>query len=74
MRLLLKAGADIEARDSQGQTPLLATIDDDVAMALIVAGADITARDDAGTTVLANAKSSHLKKTLIYLNAHSRRP
>ena len=74
VRLLLKAGADIEARDSQGQTPLLATIDDDVAMALIVAGADITARDDAGTTVLANAKSSHLKKTLIYLNAHSRRP
>lgn len=74
VRLLLKAGADIEARDTQGQTPLLATIDDDVAMALIVAGADITARDDAGTTVLANAKSSHLKKTLVYLNAHSRRP
>ncbi|MES2708729.1 MAG: ankyrin repeat domain-containing protein [Verrucomicrobiota bacterium] len=53
VRFLVKHGADREARDGDGLTPLLATMDNfGVAEALIAAGADLTAKDPADGTVI----------------------
>jgi uncharacterized protein len=52
-RILIKAGADLNARDSYGKTPLMdaATFSFDVMYVLLEAGADIRAKDDAGLPV-----------------------
>ncbi len=53
---LLAAGADLEARDEEGMTPLLAAIihafEDGVPELLLELGADLHARDAAGRTAL----------------------
>ena len=60
MRRLLAAGAEVEARDDRGATPLLVAARrgwPDVLTTLLDAGADVLARDAAGATasVLARA-------------------
>jgi ankyrin repeat protein len=50
LRLLVKAGADINARDGKGNTILHETIATDVAEELIRLGADVNARNTAGET------------------------
>ena len=56
IELLLDAGASIEARDSEGQTPLHTAVEASrsatVVEALLDSGADINATDDAGRTPL----------------------
>jgi|GEM_PF-1887885 len=55
VRLLLAKGADLEARDESGATPLIraaARGEDDVARLLLERGADIEAVDNAGQTAL----------------------
>ena len=56
--MLVDAGADLEARDETGRTPLFRAVwldDEPAALALLDAGADIAARDDEGTPVLVAA-------------------
>ncbi len=53
-KVLLDAGADVEARDSRGRTPFLAT-----GLAILLErGADINAQDEEGTTALMQAVQS----------------
>jgi ankyrin repeat protein len=62
VRALIEAGADVNARDALGRTPLMLLADAAVVyenmpavQALIEAGADVNARDQGGMTVLAHA-------------------
>jgi len=52
VRNLIEEGADPNARDLAGNTPLMLTKDGAVAKALIAGGADTEARDEKGRTVL----------------------
>jgi len=49
--VLLNHGADPNARNSYGQTPLMVAPDGATVEALIAAGADLTAKDDRGNSV-----------------------
>lgn len=67
VNILLKHGADIEARDHSGLTPLNLFVRDlhvDLARLLIELGADIQTRDDQGRTPLAYCILSHNRDTL----------
>ncbi len=62
---LVDAGADLEARDDRGYTPLLWAVRmgrGRTVSALIDAGADIAARDDEGTPVLLMALRFHRRE------------
>ena len=54
MRLLLDLGADIEARDATGRTPLLAAVDkgsNNAALIIMGRGGDLHARDNSGWSI-----------------------
>ena len=72
VRLFLAAGADLEAIGGEGQTPLLATYDEDVAIALLEAGADRNARDEDGKTIIDKAlkKDAGMPRVLEWLRVH----
>jgi ankyrin repeat protein len=72
VRLFLAAGADVEAKNDQGETPLLATYDDDVAIALLEAGADRNAKDEDGKTIADKAtnKDRAMPRVSAWLRAH----
>jgi len=53
--LLAKAGADLNARNKLGETPLMACFDPDYLKALVAAGADLTLRDNQGLTAAEKA-------------------
>jgi ankyrin repeat protein len=58
VRLMLDAGADVDARDGSGNTPLIASAADDrikIVQLLIDRGADVNARNRDGDTPLTNA-------------------
>lgn len=66
VRLLLDAGAEVDARDDEGNTALLANgFDVKVASLLIEHGADVNARNNRGWTPLFNASSAELVRFLL---------
>ena len=68
VRLLIKAGTDINARDEVGNTPLMAAAlnaDAAVLELLLKAGADVNATNQAGATALMRAATSEDKVRLL---------
>lgn len=65
--LLAKAGAEVDARDKYGNTPLMANWlgYEDVTAALIKAGASVNARDDSGATALSGAPTPAIASLLL---------
>ncbi len=55
VKALLKAGADIEAKDLNDSTALMYATDRDIAQVLLKAGANIEAKNSMGWTALMNA-------------------
>jgi|GEM_PF-2587503 hypothetical protein len=55
VQMMLMAGADVTAKDSNGRTALMITTDQHVAKALVYAGADVHAKDRNGETALFQA-------------------
>jgi len=52
----LKLGADVNARNNDGETPIFTTVDDDAIQLFIEHGADLTIRNNKGETVIEAAK------------------
>jgi hypothetical protein len=71
VRLFFAAGADLEVTDGM-RTPLLATYDEDVAIALLEAGADRNAKDEDAKTIVDKAvnKNTRMPRVLAWLRAH----
>jgi ankyrin repeat protein len=70
--VLVEAGAEVDARDSVGRTPLHYAAEqgyDRIVSVLLEGGADVTARDRAGATPLDLAKARALPSTLALLKA-----
>ncbi|HWB32740.1 MAG TPA: ankyrin repeat domain-containing protein [Acidobacteriaceae bacterium] len=65
VRLLAEAGANVNARDDDGNTPLHETFLDDVAEELIKLGADVNARNKDGETPLMTTVSNDMVRVLI---------
>ncbi|MCC6694724.1 MAG: ankyrin repeat domain-containing protein [Candidatus Hydrogenedentes bacterium] len=58
VKMLIKAGSNLESRDEMGQTPLWAAVSSGhtaIAKVLLDAGADINVQSDEGQSLLANA-------------------
>jgi hypothetical protein len=70
--LFLATGADIEAMNGRDETPLLATRDEGVAIALLEAGANRNAKDEDGKTIVDKAANRHTRmpRVLAWLRAH----
>jgi ankyrin repeat protein len=62
---LLAAGADVNARNNRGETPLLVTATAAVARQLLAAGANVNARDKAGRTALMPCFSTEFAQVLL---------
>jgi ankyrin repeat protein len=56
LRLLVAAGANVNATDEFGRTPLMTCFDVDYAKALIELGADLFARDNGGQRAIDTAR------------------
>jgi ankyrin repeat protein len=74
--MLVQAGADLEARDSDGNTPLNVNWMGlpDVAAALIAAGADVDSQNDEMETPLMTNKSLKAVQLLLKAGANPRIP
>ena len=71
--MLVKAGADINARDNRGTTPLMkaaATGNLEAAQALVDAGADVNAMNSDGKTAITLAAEKMPNPVIQYLIAH----
>ena len=70
MRVLIERGADIKARDQQGNSPLIVAAGNgwvDVVRVLVEKGADITAKNNAGSTPLLIASANGKSQVVEYL-------
>ena len=61
----LAAGADVDAKDMNGETPLTWAANKEIAELLIAEGADVNARDKRGKTPLHYAKTKEIAELLI---------
>jgi len=66
---LLKAGANVQARDRQGRTALFTARSPDVVAALVRAGIDPNATDNAGNTALESTYDQAVAKALLAAGA-----
>ena len=69
IKILIKAGSDIEARTSSGYTALMAAANIDppnieAVKVLLNAGADVMAKDSKGNTALDHARNDSVKELL----------
>jgi ankyrin repeat protein len=69
IRMWLAAGANLEARDSTGDTALQNTDDQDLAIALLEAGADRNTKDEEGNTFAAKV-AKDMPRVRAWLAAH----
>jgi ankyrin repeat protein/beta-lactamase regulating signal transducer with metallopeptidase domain len=72
VKTLIEKGADVNARDKRGNTPLFSAVlakTDEVARFLIANGADVNAQDDLGMTPLLSAAGGGSKKVIELLIA-----
>ena len=72
VRNLISAGADVNAKDEDGETALMIAADDGhtaIVQALIAAGADVNARDDEGESALDKARDERRRSTIDALRA-----
>ena len=67
--LLIKAGANVNARNNMGITPLINTPSADIVRVLLDNGADASARDKSGRTALDLAKLNNEKTKVAVLEA-----
>jgi len=66
VRLLLAAGANVDAHDTEGNTPLLLChLNTKLAELLLQAGANPNVRNNAGETPLQRAGSEEMERLLI---------
>ncbi len=65
VKRLLERGADVNARDDHGDTPLDGASTAKIAALLIEHGADVNARDDHGYTLLHDADDAEIATVLI---------
>jgi ankyrin repeat protein len=65
LRLLLAAGADVDARDKAGNTALILCTSAEKARVLLEAGADPNARNHKGQTAMSRPYSDEMKALLI---------
>jgi ankyrin repeat protein len=68
-KALIEAGADINRRNQDGQTPLMLTLDPGIARVLLEAGADASVRDKQGRTALDIAREWQLTEKIAVLEA-----
>jgi ankyrin repeat protein len=68
---LVRAGADVNARDENGDTALHSTIDGELAKALIAAGADVNAKDNDGDTPLTRTVALDVARALVEAGANT---
>jgi HEAT repeat protein len=68
--LLLRRGAEVDARDGIGTTPLMWAKNARIAEILIAAGADVNARDPRGTSVLAHHTGMQRGAVMALLRRH----
>lgn len=67
---LIEAGADIDAKNINGTTPLMITSCPKITKLLIEAGADVNAKDKNGyTALMLAAKSGNIEKVNILVEA-----
>jgi len=66
-KLLIEKGADVNAKDNKGKTPLMHAIGVDFVKLLIEKGADVNAKDNNGKTPLMHAIIKNFSEKAIFL-------